>query len=103
MMTSGSAECSAGRPFARLEKGDAAMAKMESPYCPECDEAFAFPEPLLVNRRNFIRVVGGAAAAVALGAAGSGQGADQETRTAKKVRPAEELIKELFSGLKDEQ
>jgi hypothetical protein len=79
------------------------MAEIESPYCPECDEAFAFPEPLPVDRRHFIRVVGGAAATVALGAAGSVHGARAETKTEKKTRPAEELIKELFSGLKDEQ
>jgi len=80
------------------------MAEIESPYCPECDDAFNFPEPPPVDRRSFIRVLGGTAAAVALGAAGSVQGARRdETKTEKKLKPAEELIKELFSTLKDEQ
>jgi len=79
------------------------MAEIESPYCPECDEAFNYPEPPPIDRRHFIRVVGGTAAAIAVGAAGSVQGAADESKTEKKARPAEELIKELFSGLSDEQ
>ncbi len=79
------------------------MAEIESPYCPECDDAFNFPEPPPVDRRSFFRVLGGAAAAVALGAGSSIRGATDETKTDKKPRPAEELIKELFSTLKDEQ
>jgi hypothetical protein len=77
------------------------MAEIESPYCPECDDAFNFPEPPPVDRRSFFRVMG--AAAVALGAAGSVRGAADETKTEKKPRPAEELIKELFSTLNNEQ
>jgi hypothetical protein len=79
------------------------MAVIESPYCPECDEAFNFPDPPAVDRRNFIRVVGGTAAAVALGAVGSARSAADETKTEKKTRPAEELIKELFSTLTEDQ
>jgi hypothetical protein len=73
------------------------MAKIESPYCPECDEAFDFPDPQPVNRRAFF----GAAGAVVLGSAGALRGA--ETPAEKKPRPAEELIRELFSTLKDDQ
>jgi len=80
------------------------MAEIESPSCPECDEAFDFPEPPPVDRRSFIRVLGGTAAAVALGA-GSVRiaTADTQPEPAKKKTPAEDLVKELFSTLKDEQ
>jgi hypothetical protein len=78
------------------------MAEIESPYCPECDEAFDFPDPPPVDRRNFFRVVGGAAAAVALGATGSVQ-ADDKSKDEKKRIPAEDLVKELFSTLKADQ
>jgi hypothetical protein len=74
------------------------MAEIETPYCPECDEAFDFPEPPAVGRRDFIRAVGGAAAAVALTGA-----AARAAAPAKKPRPAEELVRELFAGLSDEQ
>src|SRR5436309_1373566 len=74
------------------------MAEIETPYCPECDEAFDFPEPPAVGRRDFIRAVGGAAAAVALTG-----GAARAAAPARKPRPAEELVRELFAGLSDEQ
>jgi len=80
------------------------MAVIESPYCPECDDAFNFPEPPPVDRRNFLRVVGGAAAAVALGAVGvAGRVVAEEPKTEKKTRPAEDLVKELFSNLDADQ
>jgi len=79
------------------------MAEIESPYCPECDEAFDYPEPPPVDRRNFIRVLGGATAAVALSAGGGRLLAADETKTEKKPRPAEEMVKELFSNLTAEQ
>ena len=37
------------------------MAKFESKYCPECDEAFDYPEPL--GRRDFLRTTAASAAA----------------------------------------
>jgi hypothetical protein len=77
------------------------MAEIESPYCPECDDAFDFPEPPPVDRRSFFRAVGGAAAAVALGAAAAP--AADSTKDEKKAIPAEDLVKELFSSLKEEQ
>jgi hypothetical protein len=75
------------------------MSEIVTPYCPECDEAFDFPEPISVDRRNFIRTVGGAAAAVALGGA-TVRAAEKELR---KPSPAETLVRELFSTLKSEQ
>jgi len=76
-----------------------------TPNCPEC-EGF---EPT-VDRRNFIRVLGGATAAVALsGTAGLPttllRAADSKTepKATKPAKPAEELVKELFASLKDEQ
>jgi len=81
------------------------MAEIESPFCPECDEAYDFPEPPPVDRRNFIRVLGGTAAAVAIGASGAipSAKADETAEPPKQKKPAEELVKELFSSLKDEQ
>ncbi len=61
------------------------MAEIESSYCPECEEAFNFPDPLPVDRRNFIRVVGGTAAAIAMGAVGSAQALP--TRRRPRRRP----------------
>jgi len=78
------------------------MAEFETPYCPECDEAFDFPEPLPVDRRDFMRVVGGTAAAVALTAVG-GVKADTAPAAARKPRPAEELVRELFATMDDAQ
>jgi len=79
------------------------MAVIETPYCPECDDAFDFPEPPPVDRRKFIRVVGGTTAAVAVGAVATGPAAALAPPKERKPRPAEELIRELFSTLKDEQ
>jgi hypothetical protein len=78
------------------------MAEIESPFCPECDDAFDFPAPPPVDRRSFLGLLGGAAAAVALGSSSPRVFAD-ETKTEKKKRPAEEMVKELFSGLNDDQ
>jgi hypothetical protein len=70
-------------------------------YCPECelgpDAAFE------LDRRAFIRAVGGQAA-VAAGAAGLlANRADAADSAPKHTRPAEELVKELFSTLSAEQ
>src|SRR5262245_57828698 len=79
------------------------MAEIESPYCPECDEAFDFPEPQPVDRRDFIRgVVGGTAAAVAL-TAGVGRADEADKAKVRQPRPAEDLVRELFAGLDDAQ
>jgi len=81
------------------------MAEIETTYCPECNnEAWDFPEPPPVDRRDFIRVAGGAAAAVALtGSAALAADAPQSAEKEKKAKPAEELIKELYSTLSDDQ
>jgi hypothetical protein len=80
------------------------MAEFESPYCPECAEAFDFPEPPPLDRRRFIRVVGGAAAAVVLGTTGGRvAAAPEEARIEKKPKPAEDLVKELFGTMTAEQ
>jgi hypothetical protein len=74
-------------------------------YCPECAESVELSEP--VDRRDFIRVVGGTAAAVTLGAASAPAtlAADQPKIKvpAKPDKPAEELVKELFANLNAEQ
>ncbi len=76
------------------------MAEIETPYCPECDEAFDFPEPTPVDRRDFLRLAGGATAAVALTGATATAAAPL---LRDKPRPAEELVRELYAGLSDAQ
>src|SRR5436190_16414 len=78
------------------------MAEIESPYCPECDEAFDFPEPLPVDRRDFIRGVVGGAAAVAL-TTGVSRADQPPAAKVRQPRPAEDLVRELHAGLSDEQ
>src|SRR5262245_35354047 len=65
-------------------------------YCPECDEGFDLPK--IRGRREFLQAVGGAAAVAALGAT------PHRVRAADALaRPAEELIKELYSTLSADQ
>jgi hypothetical protein len=75
------------------------MAKLESSYCPECHEAFDYPEPPPVGRRVFLK----AAAASTAALAAAPLLADTSKPAEKKPRPAEELVQELFSTLKDDQ
>jgi len=75
------------------------MAERETPFCPECDDAFDFPEPPPVNRRKFLVAAGATAAATAL----AGRVGAADTKPAAKPRPAEELIRELHSTLNDDQ
>src|SRR5262249_25761784 len=76
------------------------MAEIESPYCPECDEAFDFPEPPAIARRDFLRGAAGAAAALSLGAVAI----DKVAAVAPRVRrPAEDLVRELHSTLTADQ
>jgi hypothetical protein len=72
------------------------MSEKVSPYCPECDEAFDFPEP--IARRDFLRAVGASAALALVGTA-----APAVAPAARKPRPAEDLIRELHSTLTDAQ
>src|SRR5262249_49836739 len=84
-----------------LEQGDVLMSENATPICPECQD----DKPTL-DRRNFIRVVGGAAAAVTLGGVAGLRGARADDKPAdakKSPRPAEELIKELYTGLDADQ
>jgi len=77
------------------------MAKIETPYCPECEEAFDYPEPMLLGRRDFLRTTAaGAAAAAVVGTAGVSVARAAEER---KPKPAEDLVRELYASLKDDQ
>jgi hypothetical protein len=69
-----------------------------APYCPEC----AFGPDAALARRDFIRLVGTSAAAVAVAgtAAPAVRAAD---KPAKAAKPAEGMIRELFAGLSADQ
>jgi hypothetical protein len=75
------------------------------PFCPECEEQLEQPEAL--DRRDFIRVVGGGAVALtALGGipvALSGARAADAPAAKRPVKPAEALVKELYASLTPEQ
>jgi hypothetical protein len=84
------------------------MSDAPKPFCPECADSFTAPEP--IDRRNFIRVLGGSA--VTLAAAGSVLGtagtADaivpvNAVRTVRTPHPAEALVRELSASLTAEQ
>lgn len=85
----------------------AVMSDNMKPSCPECAESFEAPE--VVDRRNFIRVLGGGAAALAtLGGAGSaGRVLATEDTQPKKItrpaKPAEDLVRQLYASLSAEQ
>jgi hypothetical protein len=70
------------------------MAKKPARPCPECGEKVA-AEP--IDRRSFLRVAGGAAALALSGIRFAG------AQEAKSNKTAEELIKELYGGLVEEQ
>jgi hypothetical protein len=72
------------------------MRKNAGRACPECGESVP-AEP--IDRRRFLRVAGGGAAAVAL--AGKAWGQDKPAE--KPDRSAEEMIKELYAGLSEDQ
>lgn len=75
------------------------------PICPECDNPQEAAE--LLQRRHFLSVLGKqSAGAIALGSLASSQAlADSKEKPAKKkiVKPAEELIRELYSTLSEDQ
>jgi len=75
------------------------MAKDETPYCPECAEASDFPETPVVDRRTFLVATGGTAAVALTGV----HVRAAETKPVAKSRPAEELVRELYSTMKEEQ
>jgi len=74
------------------------MSEILEPVCTECES----PE---FDRREFVRLLGGAAAATALVGSAPRLFADtaKPEKTEKKESPAETLVKELFSGLNEEQ
>ncbi|HEY2893317.1 MAG TPA: DUF3500 domain-containing protein, partial [Pirellulales bacterium] len=67
-------------------------------YCPECDEGFDLPE--VRTRRDFFKSMGGAAAVAAMGGT-FGRTTRGEEKSSPK--PAEELIRELYSTLSSDQ
>jgi hypothetical protein len=86
------------------------MSTSETPNCPECTDVG------VLDRRNFIRVVGGSAALLAGGVAPvlaqapaqapavpAQPAPAQPAQPAKQPRPAEALIRELHAGLTAEQ
>jgi hypothetical protein len=82
------------------------MLENAKPFCPECEEHIELPE--VVDRRDFIRVVGGTAAAVAwAGVVGrvpaTPAAEDKAPSAAKPAKPAEELVKELYASLSQDQ
>jgi hypothetical protein len=81
------------------------MSDNPRPYCPECDDQPDQPETL--DRRNFIRVVGGSTAALSLAGLAGGVSlarADETKKTDEKApKPAEALVKELYASLTDDQ
>src|SRR5215831_11656316 len=80
------------------------MSAEQKPICPECE--VGAPEPEL-GRREFFRWVGGGAASLAVGGAAVpkllADGPANQPAPARAARPAEELIRELYQGLSDEQ
>lgn len=77
------------------------MAEFESPICAECEGAYDYPAPPPVSRRNFLKAVGTGVAGVAV--ASNLRGAEAKAEPTKKPRPAEELVKELYTGLGEDQ
>ena len=64
--------------------GRSAMSDQLTPHCPECDEAFLYPEPAAVDRRDFLRAVGG----VAVGGILGGSVRADKPAVSKQPRPA---------------
>jgi hypothetical protein len=75
------------------------MSKKTRRACPECGDTVP-AEPL--DRRNFLRAAGAGAAAVALARIPSGWAQDAKPADTSN-KTAEELIKELYSGLNADQ
>jgi hypothetical protein len=80
------------------------MLENAKPYCPECEDHL---EPPMVDRRDFIRVVGGAAVALTLGGVAGRVpavlAAAKDPIPAKPDKPAEDLVKELYASLAEDQ
>src|SRR5205814_5972028 len=65
-------------------------------YCPECDEGFELPE--VRSRRDFLRAMGATAALATVGT-----GARRARGEENPPKPAEALIRELYSTLSSDQ
>ena len=80
------------------------MSETREPLCPECVDDNA-----ALDRRDFVRLLGGSAAALSLGTAfapalrGESKKPAEKKIEAKKDSPAEVLVKELYAGLSDDQ
>jgi len=74
------------------------MSELRKPACPDCDG---------IDRRAFLSTMGGAAAVAGLGSIPAVARADEPAAKtpppARQAKPAEALVKELFTGLSDEQ
>jgi hypothetical protein len=72
--------------------------------CPDCEEpSLGMPSGRPLDRRDFIRVVGGAAALAAVGRLPASARAAPEQPAEKAAKPAEALIQELYGTFSDEQ
>src|SRR5262245_44571906 len=82
------------------------MSENAKPFCPECEEQVTPPE---LDRRRFIRVLGGSAATIlAAGAVPTGAAralANQVAQPAapRTPRPSERLVQELYATLTPDQ
>jgi hypothetical protein len=96
------------KEYPSLSPKGACMPDHAKPICPECKDSFVEPE--VVDRRNFIRVVGGQTAALAAltGLAGStprvlNAAETTPAKVEKPAKPAEDLVRELFASLSADQ
>jgi hypothetical protein len=80
------------------------MNEVPQSYCPECDDANEIGR---LQRRDFVRLVGRGAMAVAgasfLGSAAPWLRADEVKTTATNKKPGEDLVRELFASMSPAQ
>ncbi|MBI3821853.1 MAG: DUF3500 domain-containing protein [Planctomycetes bacterium] len=77
------------------------MSENPQVICPACDDPLAeYPS---LDRRHFIHTVGGGAAALLVGGATASAGGTTAAPTPRLIKPAENLIHELFRGMSAEQ
>jgi hypothetical protein len=83
------------------------MSEETKTFCPECADSV---EPEGIDRRNFLRAVGGhAAALLALGGAGgvsrlvAAEPAPAQSKIDRPAKPAEDLVRELYATLSADQ
>jgi hypothetical protein len=71
--------------------------ELPAPYCPECE----FGPDAALARRDFIRLVGTSAAALAVGGSTAVRAAAE--KPARAAKPAEAMIRELYGSLSADQ